>query len=172
MDFCYKCTTEVIGQESSGPDWITILFAGAAVFVTIYVVFLGKRVEIKINKFNKLCFEPLEIKFDVLQNILEDKKNDDITLHLNTISEISADFTLVLTQIKHIYPKLNVDELQDMFHDNFTDIAFANGTNKMYTILGDFLKTKITILEKVYDYALFKELKIFSIKHIVRFLKK
>ncbi|MBA3704576.1 MAG: hypothetical protein H0W84_01335 [Bacteroidetes bacterium] len=163
MNFCYKCTHETIGEVSSGTDWFTIIIALATVGVTIYVVYLGKKVEIKISRFNKLCFDPLELKFNFLADLIQEHKTEQISNHLNAITEISTDFNLVLTQIKHVYPKLDIDKLQDIFQE-FTDKAFANQQEGMYSIFGDFLGIKVRILNKVYDYALISELKVLKFR--------
>ena len=161
MLLCCDCSCKLIKESTSGPDWMTIIIAVATVLVTIYVVYLGKKVDIKLDKFKKLCFEPLESKFQFLTDYMEQNKNDSINNHLNPITEIVTDFNLILVQIKTIYPKLDVNVLQNLFIE-FTDEAYRNPSNMMYSIYGDLLRTKVRIFEKVYNYALDKELKVFN----------
>lgn len=157
MRICYKCTHEIINESSSSNDWITVTIAILAVIVTVLVVFIGKSIEIKINKFNKLCLEPLELQFSLLETIILKDRSELISGYLPAISEIATDFTLIIVQIKIIYPKLNIDELQDLFHE-FTDKAYENKSEMLYSIFGDFVGTKVKILHKIHTYALSKEL--------------
>lgn len=151
---CISC--EQYYQDGS-TDYLSIFIGVATIFITIYVVYLGKKVEIKINKFNKLCLEPLESEFKLLENLFIVNRNNTIQGYLNQINDHNSDLCLILTEIKEIYPKMDVDQLQDISHE-FTDMAFQHQNEKLYIIQAVFLRTKIKILSRVYNYALEREI--------------
>jgi hypothetical protein len=84
-----------------------------------------------------------------------------INTYLTEINEINGDICLFLTEVKLIYPKLKIDELQDISFE-FTDKAFQSGTQRILMLHGDFLRMRIKILSKVYDYALSNSVLIFK----------
>jgi hypothetical protein len=157
------CCCNLNPQESSSFDWVTTLLAVIALIVSIYLIYLSKKVEIKTNKFNKLCLEPLEKYFDVLSDLILINKDNAISLYLNDITSINSDINVFLTKVKTIYPDLNIDFLQDT-SIVFTDKAYENGLQnlQMYTIFGDFLEARMIILDTVYNHSIEKEIRIFK----------
>lgn len=154
MIFYCNCLKDSTGFNDYAPVIISII----ALFFAIYVVILSKKVEISINKFNKLCLEPMEKKFASCESIIEQNKNAAVRVHLNELTSNITDLNVLLTCVQRIYPKLNIDELQDISFV-FTDKAFNNINSNMSTIQLDFLTMKITMLKKTYDYSIYQEVK-------------
>ena len=154
---CIGC--EQVLKESD-TDFFSLFVGLATILITIYVVYLGKKVEIKTNKFNKLCLEPLEVKFKILEDLYISNRDDELNKHLKDINDHVNDLCLLLAETKEIYPKLDINVLQDISHE-FTDFAFQQKTEKLHATKSLFLKTKVKILSRVYDFALDKEINIF-----------
>lgn len=149
---CIKSSPNVIDYA---PTFISII----ALLLAIYIVILSKKIEISINKFNKLCLEPMEKKFTLCDSIIEQNKNTPVRKHLNDLASTVTDLNVLLTCVKGIYPKLNIDELQNISFV-FTDKAFENINNNLSTIQLDFLTMKFSMLKKIYDYSIYQEVKI------------
>lgn len=153
-----------ITNYSSGGDsnniWITVCVAVVTIIVTVYVVYLGKRVEISTNRFNKICLEPLVDKFEIFHQFLKDHKYEEVSEHLMEVTNFSTDLNIFLIQLRTIYPKLDINKLQDI-SISFSDIAYSNQLENMITIESEFLKTKINVINEVYNYCLYSEVKYF-----------
>lgn len=145
-------------ESHSFSDYAPTIISIIALFFAVYVVILSKKVEISINEFNKLCLEPMEKKFALCDSIIEQNRNVPVRLHLNDLSSNITDINVLLTCIKGIYPKLDINELQDI-SIVFTDEAFNNINNNLSTIQLAFLTMKISMLKKIYDYSLYQEVK-------------
>ncbi|MDP3441578.1 MAG: hypothetical protein Q8T08_01850, partial [Ignavibacteria bacterium] len=70
----------------------------------------------------------MEKKFTLCDSIIEQNKNTPVREHLNDLASTVTDLNVLLTCIKDIYPKLNIDELQNISFV-FTDKAFDNINN-------------------------------------------
>jgi hypothetical protein len=146
------------GSTSDFISYLALAISILSIVTTIFVVYLAKRVEIKVNKFNRLCLEPLESSFNSIFEHFDSYRNDSIHKHLKELFNACSDLTSQLVAIKSIYPKLDTAILQDRFSE-FTDKAYANQSELFYTLQSDFLRVKIQILSEVYNYALEKETK-------------
>ncbi len=153
-------------QQTNGLDWMSItglIVAIIAIVITLYAIYAGKRVEISVDKFDKLCREPLEERLKVLDELFDKHRTELIHKHLVLISDITSDLGLLFVALNSIYPKLDVNSLQDRTHV-FSDTAFANNTHRLFFIQSSYLQMKIDLFDQVYKYALYKEVKFLSLK--------
>jgi hypothetical protein len=158
----------IVNTLSSGNDsfdWVqfsSVAIALLALFISIYVVHLSKQTEIRYDKFKKLCLEPICEKIDQI-NVQLNQLNIIGAADLMNISFQFSNLNILFIQIKMIYPKMDIDTLQNLTID-FTDILYLS-INNQYTSSTDFIITKNKILHKVYDFALYKELSYFRLGH-------
>jgi hypothetical protein len=162
----FHCNEQLYPSTDSGFSFIlsciAIVISLLTILITLYVVYITKRVEININKFNYLCLEPLESSFHAIFKHFESYRNDTISNHRKELTTAAEDLTLQLIAIKNIYPKLDINRLQNKFQE-FTDKAYNNPSEMFYTLQSDFVRVKIQILSDVYDYALYKETSFLSL---------
>lgn len=78
-------------------------------------------------------------------------------MNLVVLSDSLTDLALFLDAMRILYPKMDIDKLQDRIND-FSDKIFETKEN----IDHEFLKMKISLLDSVYNYAL-KEIPFFHI---------
>jgi hypothetical protein len=148
---------------------IGLIVAVAAIIITLYAIYAAKRVEISANKFNKLCIEPIEAKLKILDDLFETKRLEEIHNHLSTITDITGDLALLCVELKKVYPKLDVNALQESTYI-LSDAAYANSSYLLFFVQSEFLKMKIDIFDKVYTYALYKEVKFLSRRKNLRII--
>ena len=154
---------EVLNNYSGGDSgslWITLLIGFVTIVATVYVVYLGKRVEISTNRFNKICLEPLESKFKNFNEFLDEHKTQEVSKYLMRVTNFNTDLNIFLIQMRNVYPKLDINKLQDI-SISFSDYAYSVSNEKISSIESEFLKTKIIILNEVYNYCLYSEVKYF-----------
>jgi hypothetical protein len=142
-------------------DILTEILTFVTIIITLLSVVLSKRVEIRFTKFENLCLNIVNEKFDYFFNYINRFETEVIRLHLTTITELNTDFNLLLVELRAIYPKIDIDFLQNLSHE-FTDKAYANQSLRMGILVSDFLVMKIKMLDKLYDYALRHEMPFLS----------
>lgn len=147
--------------NSNDSNVFTYIVAISTIIITIYVVYLSKRVDLKVEKFNKLCLDPLLANFSLQEDFIKNNGSETVSSKLMNLNELNNDLTILFSIIHQSYPSLNVNELQDITHE-YTDSFFHLQNQLLYEIQGDLLKTKIRILDKIYNHVYHKEISIFS----------
>lgn len=155
--FNFTHIDEYFSSGNSFDIWqlITLIIAIVAVISSIYSVYLTKQMEVKYDKFKYLCLDFLENKLNVIeQEITNANTNNNAAIF--SITNHFSDLSLIVIEIRNVYPKLDVDKIQNLTFE-FTDLLYKNTVN-ITNLHSDFLITKIKIYSSVYDYALEQEM--------------
>ncbi len=128
-------------------DIISIIVAVLAVYISVRTIVITKKKEIEYDKFKRITLELLNEQFDIISEKINLYKSNQISLA--RFSDSLTDLTLFFNSMRVLYPKMNVDELQDKIN-NFSDNIFEDSENIDYNFI--YLKTSLFAL--VYDYAI------------------
>jgi hypothetical protein len=159
----HDCTFE----NASSFNWVGFfaliisLFSIACSFLFVY---LGKRVEILTSKFQKFCISNLDFIFSILE---EKFNNGNINLSSirNEISTCTSDIQLFCVILKDIYPRIELREIEtftEIFSDKMYEEVRNNKRAKAYDYKLDYMKFKVGVYSKLYDFILKQELNPFT----------
>jgi len=153
LNYC-NLPIQVITNDSNWVDILTLLFTIISIIVIIYVVFLAKQTEIQYDKFKKLCLDLVDSELNNIYLYIKEQHNIG-SRELYIINEYFSDLNILFISIRKIYPKIDIDALQNCSFE-YTDQIFERkdaDSAKLY-----FHQTRISILNDLYNYAYFKEL--------------
>lgn len=158
--------SEVKVADDSKTDWIAIIACIASaisLIISFVTVIQRKRTEIRYAKFEKLCLNIIDDKFNEIKKFLTETGKDSLTLHLDKITMFYVDLVIITITLQKIYPRIDIDHIQNECNV-FTDFLYTDPSKQIFEINQQYLESKLKILNKLYDYALYEEIKLFKWK--------
>jgi len=132
-----------------------------AILLSIRLVYITKRLEIKEKQYNDLCINPINNILKGLDDIFTNHEHDLINIHFSKIPSVTTDFQLYVFELSNIYP--NIDKINIVkATEEFTDYIFSSPNEKVSFFKVNYYQTKIKIYRILYDYIIRNEFKIFS----------
>lgn len=128
-------------------DIISIILAVLAVYISVRTIVITKKKEIEYDKFKRITLELLNEQFDIIREKIDLYKSNEISLA--NFSDSLTDLTLFFNSMRMLYPRMNVDEVQDKIN-NFSDNIFEHSQSIDY----NFIQLKTSLFALVYDYAI------------------
>lgn len=135
-------------------DFMPAIISFLTIFVIIYVVFLSKQTEIQYDKFKRLCLDVVEGKLEDIQKYILNLTNLG-SVELQEITSKFSDLNILYIGIRKIYPKIDIDSLQDKTFE-YTDLIYSKKSLDFTKI--KIYETRLIIINDLYNYALYDEL--------------
>ena len=116
--------------------------------------------EIINHKFQKFCITSLDALF-----LQVDNKFDSSVTRINKrkqqITDAFVEIQVFITVLKKVYPNIPIEELV-LNLETFTDKVYEIDKNSFTELKADYLATKLLLYNKLYNFALQKELSLFN----------
>ena len=149
-------------QTSDYLALFALIIAFLALVFSVLIIYLGKQVELKVIKFEKVCLENIKLYFKKTDKIFEQSLNGaPASNFLNDFTEMSTGFTLISSNLLKFYPKINVAEIESIL-EAFTDNLYKNQNAPIESFQSDYEWIKTEVLVKLYDFAITKEIGLIS----------
>ncbi len=134
-----------------------------AVFFSVRIVYITKKLEIKLRQYDDLCLNPIQSNFASIDRIFSQSENDLVKSHLRLIQSTILDFQLYVSELSKIYRKIDTPELIKIT-EVFSDILYMNEKNKLSIHKTDYYQFKLSLYNKLYKYIITKEIRIIPFK--------
>jgi hypothetical protein len=146
-------------QTSDYLALFALIVAVLALVFSVVIIYLGKQVELKVIKFEKVCLENVKLYFKKTDIIFDQTTSNNLPASnfLNDFTEMSTGFTLLSSYLLKFYPRINVSEIEKIL-ETFTDNLYNNQTQPITAFQSDYEWTKTEVLVKLYDFAIKKEI--------------
>ncbi|MDU7627704.1 hypothetical protein [Parabacteroides sp.] len=128
-------------------DIISIIIAIFALYISIRTIVITKRKEIEYDKYKRITLELLNEQFFIIKEKIDLYKSNKISLA--NFSDSLTDLTLFFNSMKILYPKMDINKIQDKIND-FSDNIFESSDNIDYK----FIQLKTLLFASIYDYAI------------------
>lgn len=144
-------------SHASFLDFLAILISVISIFFTFRSIYFSKKIDLKFNRYEALCISNVNFIFNEIENLFTYNSNGNIEIHRNEILNNLIELNQFMLTLAKIYPNINKEFITSIT-DDFSDEIFSRG-GTLTEFKSSYLNTKVLILEKLYDYAIKKEIK-------------
>lgn len=166
--FYSDCTFES-GVSFNWIGLLAVIVSGMSIFFTFSFVYLGKKIELRTNQFQKFGISNLDNIFIELDKTLDNSNTYSNGANFqNVVTSCTSDLQIFCLSLKNIYADVDINRIIFLCEE-FSDKIYKNGEQgvldaKNYKL--DIISFKLNIYSTLYDYALNKELSIKN--HFIR----
>lgn len=145
-------------MDSDTLSIIALVISILSLFLGLVSIYLTKRIEIVYEKFNKLCLSNVERILSNLDRIFEERSEEQMEHFRQPVTDTLVELQLFLVELKGIYPRIDLNSV-DTISSKFSDTIYLDiGKLKVSNFKSNYFSAKLSILNKLYEFAIRKEL--------------